>query len=126
MELARFSPFLAAFFFRFAHAALIFADIILRYAASLPEVFSFATTLTLAVVALGVAAGAVTAAFANLTFAHLAFVAATIASLPAALSFRFAGGLGAGAVTGVEACSTDDDTAFRPEPGGRPCRFVGP
>ncbi len=44
------------------------------------------------------------------------FVAAMIARLPAALSFRLAGAVGP-TVPGFESCSADGSTVLRPEPG---------
>ncbi len=68
--------------------------------------------------ALGVAAAAAAAAaFVAFTAAKRFFVAAIIARLPAALSFRFTGVVGPIVWGGFESCSTDGSTAFRPEPG---------
>ena len=62
-------------------------------------------------------AGAAAAAFAAFTAAQRFFVAATIALLPAALSFRFTGAVMPTDDEGFESCSTDGVTAFRPGPG---------
>src|SRR5277367_1290542 len=72
------------------------------------------------------AAGAAAASFAALMAAQRFFVAAMITRLPAALIFRFAATVGPTLAGGFETCSTDGGAAFRPEPGGRPFRFVGP
>jgi hypothetical protein len=78
---------------------------------------------TLGAVAPG--AGARAAAFAALIAAQRFFVPAMIARLPAALSFRFAGGVGPTLVGGFEPGSTDRSAAFRPGPGNRSV-VVGP
>jgi hypothetical protein len=54
------------------------------------------------------------------------FEAMLIAFLPSALSFRFAGNLGAAVWRTFKSCSMDGTTAFRPEPTGLPRRLVGP
>ena len=69
----------------------------------------------------GAAAEVAAAAFAALTAAQRFLVAAIIARLPAALSFRFAGAAGPAADAGFESRSTGGSTA-----GGLPFRFVGP
>jgi hypothetical protein len=88
--------------FRFAQAAFIRSDIILRYAASPRDTLFFAATGALVGAAFGVAAtGAAAAAFAALIRAHRAFVASTIRLRPAALSLRFFFGAGAGSAFGM-------------------------
>jgi hypothetical protein len=119
---ARMAPrhfaFAAAFFFLAAHAFFMVSDIFLRKATSFADdVLCFAAAGAFAGTTLGVAAGAAAAAFAALTAAQRFFVAAIIALLPAALSFRFAGAIGPTVSGSGETCSTDGSAAFRPEPG---------
>ena len=94
------------------------SDIFFRNAASFAaDVVCFAAAGGFAGAALDVAAtgSGAEADFAALIAAQRFFVAAIIAFLPAAVSFRFGG----------ETCSTDG-RAFRPEPGNLPFRFGGP
>jgi len=121
-------PFAAALFF--AHRFFIAMDNAFRPAAVRPTLLT--GTELLAGVTLGAAAGtaatgagaaAAFAAFAALIAAQRLFVAAIIARLPVALSFRFAGAVGSTVAGGFESSSTDGSTAFRPGPGGLPFRF---
>ena len=107
--------FLAAAFFLAAHAAFIRSDIFFRNAASFAAAGAFAAA-GLAATATGAGAGTAAAALAALTAAQRLLVAAIIALLPAALSFRFAGPAGT-AAAGVESCSTGGSAAFRSGPG---------
>ena len=115
--------FAAAFFFLAAHAFFIVSDIFLRKATSFADdVLCFAAAGAFVGAALGATAAATAAevgaaAFAALIAAQRFFVAAIIARLPAALSFRFAGAVGPTGDAGVESCSTDGSTAFRSGPG---------
>jgi hypothetical protein len=93
--------FAAAFFFLAAHAFFIVSDIFLRKAASFAgAALCLAAAGALAVAGLDATAGTAAAAFAALIAAQRFFVAAIIARLPAALSFRFTGAVGP-AVSGV-------------------------
>jgi hypothetical protein len=70
--------------------------------------------LVVGVLGVAAAGAGAPAALAALTAAQRFLVAAIIARLPAALSFRFAGAVGP---AGFESGSTDGSTAFRPGPG---------
>jgi len=100
-------PFAAAFFFLAAHAAFIRSDIFFRNAMLFAaDVSRLAAAGALAGAALSSTATGAGAAFAALIAAQRFFVAAIIALLPAALSFRFAGAAGTTGGAGFGACST--------------------